>query len=1347
MTWTKKQKLPALHQSGKVKNPDMPEVEQQNYTSTVLKYANLALPFPQLETDAKRVVPAINELYENRTIANPEDPADQDPLNTVQIAGTVYKIEGGGGGGEYTAGAGIYFTGDNNSVINADAGRKSKSRNVTTFKSDYHDSYGNYDWVDTGTTIDGHIVYQSNAGTYQETSGSSIGTYTVSGARKFTLHLKQNVEDSRYSYIVLGEPNRPIDLNNEVYAKSYYGESIPDYVTYEYTGLNSEGGDSTIQVMFHKDVPMPPVPIGVTLDLNNGQWRDTGTTVDGHEKYESDVGSWQIDNGTSVCTIYINGVTSISLYVGQSSEAYYDYVYIGNLDERVSRSNYRNTTRGVTAGYLTFTFECSPEQHFIQLMYGKDGSTSSGEDRGYFYYVVDSMDESGATTPSGNSSGSTSGEEDRAWIYAESSDPYLGEYGEVFNDYERNYAIGSYSHAEGTQTLAIGGSSHTEGYNAKALGYASHVEGFSNTVSGPYGHAEGMDNIVSGSQSHAEGARNKLYGVNNHAEGMDNETSEQNSHAEGASNKAYGAQSHAEGWGNQALGPNSHAEGHETIASGWRGHTEGHRTVASGTTTHAEGWETQALGGQDHSEGYHTIASGGNSHAEGDGTKATGGDSHAEGNYTEARGHGSHAEGEYSISAGYTSHSEGYYTSANGNVSHTEGYHTKADSDITHVEGTAVGIKGTGSSVYFTGVSSGLCGHIEGTLCGIGPNADYSHVEGLALPRYLAYDSSSAGYYRNDVVYLTSSDYVGEKTADLYTFYKCTVAEGYYIYGWVDPINYPQYWEVIEPEDLSSFYKVIYTDNDGNDYYGSSSVGKGGHAEGLSTLVIGDYGHSEGNQTRAEGISSHAEGYSTIASGSFSHAQGYTTVASGTFSHAEGYYTYSTATGSHAEGYSTYAIGDNSHAEGGGCRSIGKESHAEGGGTHAYGKWSHVEGAGNYAYADYTHVEGAGVGTIGVYSHTEGAGNANLATYGHIEGSGNKSLCFAHDSHTEGAGNFNAGLQSHIEGSGNQISGEESHLEGAGNKIHGPKIHGEGGGNIAYGIGSHVEGKHNTIAGFGVHAEGSNNLIGTLTNITHFNYGTTYAVGDIVGPNANYVNFNESTSAYLYRCITAPGQIYPGNGVEYISPSAWNSSTAYPAGSVVYLTVAYSGYGYFYCSSAVPAQDVPPPLDSSWTRITNVLSPFKSGSYSGYYLVSTEQELSSGMQVAKVASGTTINAMWEAISTPHSTHVEGIGNIALGDYQHVGGKYNVSDANKALIIGNGADATHRSNALTLDWSGNAVISGDLTTGIALNTTAQTVGAAINEISVRVPTPPTTDGNYTLSLTITNGVPTYSWVST
>ena len=61
------------------------------------------------------------------------------------------------------------------------------------------------------------------------------------------------------------------------------------------------------------------------------------------------------------------------------------------------------------------------------------------------------------------------------------------------------------------------------------------------------------------------------------------------------------------------------------------------------------------------------------------------------------------------------------------------------------------------------------------------------------------------------------------------------------------------------------------------------------------------------------------------------------------------------------------------------------------------------------------------------------------------------------------------------------------------------------------------------------------------------------------------------------------------------------------------------------------------------------------------------------------------------------SHAEGRYTEAKGNYQHVLGKYNVVDNNNqyAEIIGNGTHNNHRSNARTLDWSGNETLAGDL----------------------------------------------------
>ena len=62
------------------------------------------------------------------------------------------------------------------------------------------------------------------------------------------------------------------------------------------------------------------------------------------------------------------------------------------------------------------------------------------------------------------------------------------------------------------------------------------------------------------------------------------------------------------------------------------------------------------------------------------------------------------------------------------------------------------------------------------------------------------------------------------------------------------------------------------------------------------------------------------------------------------------------------------------------------------------------------------------------------------------------------------------------------------------------------------------------------------------------------------------------------------------------------------------------------------------------------------------------------------------------------SHAEGFGTLASGDHQHAFGKYNVEDTNDTYveIAGNGTGDNARSNARTLDWSGNETLAGDLT---------------------------------------------------
>ena len=105
-----------------------------------------------------------------------------------------------------------------------------------------------------------------------------------------------------------------------------------------------------------------------------------------------------------------------------------------------------------------------------------------------------------------------------------------------------------------------------------------------------------------------------------------------------------------------------------------------------------------------------------------------------------------------------------------------------------------------------------------------------------------------------------------------------------------------------------------------------------------------------------------------------------------------------------------------------------------------------------------------------------------------------------------------------------------------------------------------------------------------------------------------------------------------------------------------------------------------------------------------------------------------------SIASGVSSHAEGYHTQASGDYshaegqettathrsQHVFGEYNIADpslntpdvrGNYVEIVGNGGYA-HNSNARTLDWSGNEMLTGTLTIGGASGATLKVEGGAL-----------------------------------
>ena len=218
---------------------------------------------------------------------------------------------------------------------------------------------------------------------------------------------------------------------------------------------------------------------------------------------------------------------------------------------------------------------------------------------------------------------------------------------------------------------------------------------------------------------------------------------------------------------------------------------------------------------------------------------------------------------------------------------------------------------------------------------------------------------------------------------------------------------------------------------------------------------------------------------------------------------------------------------------------------------------------------------------------------------------------------------------------GNLSVGDYSHTEGEGNISYGNSSHTQGKNNISIGESSHTEGYLNTSSGKYSHSEGS---------IEESDYRIVrITVEQILSEDPLKVFFTPSLSE-----SDIPAYIRIGTNI-------------YPKSVLSKKTAGSGGIQQPYLDTLTFPEDP------------------------GY-----EVSVGSAFYLNFLASG----------ALGDNSHKEGLGTIACSDNQHVQGKYNIEDTESkyAHIVGNGSSNTTRSNAHTVDWSGNAWFSGDVKVG-------------------------------------------------
>lgn len=266
---------------------------------------------------------------------------------------------------------------------------------------------------------------------------------------------------------------------------------------------------------------------------------------------------------------------------------------------------------------------------------------------------------------------------------------------------------------------------------------------------------------------------------------------------------------------------------------------------------------------------------------------------------------------------------------------------------------------------------------------------------------------------------------------------------------------------------------------------------------------------------------------------------------------------------------------------------------------------------------------------------------------------GGGSSASGNNSHAEGSGTTASGNNSHAEGSGTTASGNTSHAEGGGSTASGDTSHAEGGSTHAYGDYSHTEGFNTTtsLSGSYAHAEGN----GTTASgaYAHVEGGGSTASG--------------STSHAEGASTTASGASAHSEGAGTTASGNYSHAEGYNGTQAVAPSAHAEGTHTTAAGDAAHSEGA----DTTAT-----------GNYAHAEGLST------------VANG-------------YNSHSQGQNTTATHRSQFVFGEYNELDTSTAQasskgtyveLVGNGTSNSARSNARTLDWSGNEWLAGTLTVG-------------------------------------------------
>lgn len=250
--------------------------------------------------------------------------------------------------------------------------------------------------------------------------------------------------------------------------------------------------------------------------------------------------------------------------------------------------------------------------------------------------------------------------------------------------------------------------------------------------------------------------------------------------------------------------------------------------------------------------------------------------------------------------------------------------------------------------------------------------------------------------------------------------------------------------------------------------------------------------------------------------------------------------------------------------------------------------------------------------------------------------------------------------------------GSKATAEGKDNTASGNYSHAEGNSTVSSGQYSHSEGYNTTASGTSSHSEGYSSKVvpDTITSSTRdADIITEWNSGSFAFANGPYSHVEGLDNLALGSSSHAEGRTTISSGTSSHSEGFGTVASEYGSHAEGWQTTS-SHY-------------------ASHSEGRETTASGNNSHAEGYGTLSSGEN-SHAEGVSTVASG-------------RGSHAEGEGTSAMSALQHVEGKYNIKDYVKyAHIVGNGTSDSARSNAHTLDWSGNAWYAGKVSVGTTSN---------------------------------------------